>query len=919
MAGAYPSPRYPYPPRQGGALLGVHAIRAGRSLEFADKLAQAGASFPAFKIVDDPNWIPQVLERNPNAVTIGRYTAEEKVPDLQDPGVDIGIVADRVMAVILGYIELNPFLLDAVRYWEVVNEPALRKDVPEDHGRLGRLTIECCNIAEREGERRWGRPLKIAGMSYAAGTPEWDAMEALVETGVFRRMQQGGHILALHEGVFSTEDDIKKWWGDLIPGAPPVDGAGALCFRYRYLYHLLRQRDEVVPLVVSEFGNGDVRGAFNPEEMVRRIAWYDGEAAKDWFVWAFCPFTLGPTPWWEPTDWDGYYPALTDWMIGLKDRPAAKPPGAPPPPGPPPPPDPGIPCPGQAPAAYPKDVVLLQPGADSTWARCAVIGTWDRHRTTITASAEDAGVGWPVTSKRVRAVNPDQWSDDLARYFEQYFADADFVPVLAGTPWEMAVLLSDELPPLKPGWDGMAQDDPLWAGDDLGEQPGGETIGEAGCLLTVLCCAVREAYGRDLWPPQLNQLLALEGTPFQDDDLLIEWGRAVGMFPAFDDALKENKSYTAQELADLLNEGWLVGLRVQGGAHFVYLVEVMGDDLDVQDPLGGELKVIDVSEVSGVRAARLAGHEPPEPPPVTPGPLLVGLHDREGGDWMAAQGFTAGVSLDLRAVQMAPADPPIDLRPLKVAGQVTLCRLNWGWAHAEGTMPPPDRLEAHLEALAATILASQGVDYWLPWNEPNNRSEHPPGYELTPTYLLDAYERLRAKVGGRAALAFPPLDPYYGPGSDNSVWWRHLLDNASWAEALVIHAKTQTNDPAEVWSTQKFGDDPLTWQYFHFRVVETYLEMVPERFRGLPVFIGEANPQRISWGPPEVLGWQAGNSAWVHECCRYLEWWNGRGDSQKVTGVAFYRYLEAGDQAPFGLAGKPAILAAIKEEAEASS
>jgi hypothetical protein len=49
------------------------------------------------------------------------------------------------------------------------------------------------------------------------------------------------------------------------------------------------------------------------------------------------------------------------------------------------------------------------------------------------------------------------------------------------------------------------------------------------------------------------------------------------------------------------------------------------------------------------------------------------------------------------------------------------------------------------------------------------------------------------------------------------------------------------------------------------------------------------------------------NAAWVREACAYL-----RG---KVDGVCFYRYEHAGDQAAFGLEGRPRILEAIREEA----
>jgi hypothetical protein len=73
------------------------------------------------------------------------------------------------------------------------------------------------------------------------------------------------------------------------------------------------------------------------------------------------------------------------------------------------------------------------------------------------------------------------------------------------------------------------------------------------------------------------------------------------------------------------------------------------------------------------------------------------------------------------------------------------------------------------------------------------------------------------------------------------------------------------------------------------------------------VFVTELNPQHLSEGG--TIGWQPDNAEWVHHAVRYFH------EEQPVTGVVFYRYEAAGDQAPFGLENKPAILAAIEEAA----
>jgi hypothetical protein len=153
-------------------------------------------------------------------------------------------------------------------------------------------------------------------------------MEAMVETGVFGRAREGGHILALHEGTFTSHDPT-ECWGFGIPGSPEVEGAGCLNFRYRFLYHLMKQRGEVVPLVVSEWYCGDEKSA-STETLVDAVKWYDDEASKDYYFWATCPFTLGPTSQWTHTDYERVYEGgLVDYMIAIKDRQNAAPPAPP--------------------------------------------------------------------------------------------------------------------------------------------------------------------------------------------------------------------------------------------------------------------------------------------------------------------------------------------------------------------------------------------------------------------------------------------------------------------------------------------------------------------------------------------------------------------------------------------------------------
>ena len=301
---------WPYPVFDRGSRIGVHSIRPNEVGRFAEDLVAGGTHFPVVKAVDDLGWLRGIKESSPETILIGRLVSRvEGCHNVEDPDTDLDEMARALMSIILNELTKDARMRGVVEYWEVANEPDPRGT--EGYRRLAELMIKCMEKAERYG-------LKLALFSLNAGTPEWEQMEAMVETGVFARAKEGGHILALHEGTFTTHDP-RDGWGGSIPGAPDVEGAGSLNFRYRYLYHLLEQRDEVVPLVVSEWYCGDEASAATGT-IIDALRWYDDEASKDYYFWATCPFTLGPTPQWEHTDYERFYPGLVEYVITFRDR-----------------------------------------------------------------------------------------------------------------------------------------------------------------------------------------------------------------------------------------------------------------------------------------------------------------------------------------------------------------------------------------------------------------------------------------------------------------------------------------------------------------------------------------------------------------------------------------------------------------------
>ena len=286
--------------------LGIHGILAGDILTYVQNAVDAGTPLRVVKAVDDLSYLAQVKASSPDTLTVARLTSQHEGAGLvNEPDTNLEWYAGEIMGAVFNAIDQRPELAEIVDYWEPINEP-LGGGVPTDaYVRLSQLMIHCMDLAEARG-------LRLALFSFSAGTPEWADITAIVETGVFARAKAGGHILALHEGVYG-DVPINKWYGSEshIPGAPKIPNSGALTGRYRYWYHLLRQKDQVVPLFISEFYAGGGYGdTAELHDIVARLAWYDRQLQRDDFALGFAPFTLGPTEQWLGQDYAFVYQAL---------------------------------------------------------------------------------------------------------------------------------------------------------------------------------------------------------------------------------------------------------------------------------------------------------------------------------------------------------------------------------------------------------------------------------------------------------------------------------------------------------------------------------------------------------------------------------------------------------------------------------
>lgn len=268
-----------------------------------------------------------------------------------------------------------------------------------------------------------------------------------------------------------------------------------------------------------------------------------------------------------------------------------------------------------------------------------------------------------------------------------------------------------------------------------------------------------------------------------------------------------------------------------------------------------------------------------------------------------------------RQVQRVPAS--LDYQALADAGILVIVRLNWGYADGTGTVPAPHDRAAFVSALAQTIQRCRGAWGFTIGNEVNNPSEWPGGYPNatyapTPEYYVAIYNEVARQVEARMAPV--ALDPYnvvagqFGLPADPRDWARMIYGAASRVDFVCLHAKTQENDPAQCWSRAKFTHAPLEDRYLHLRTVEDQLAWVPARYADRPVYVTEVNPQYRTGGG---LGWDPGNAEWVKQATAYFH------TQSRISGLMFYRYDRAGDQAGFGLEREPAILEAILQEVRA--
>jgi hypothetical protein len=172
-----------------GTVGGFHGSQGddGQLNVFRD-CAAAGVSLPTGKMVTTQGAAAELKAYQPSAKLIGRRIDFPGVGNVEGYRFDLDPIwqADVRMATLLPTMLANP----AVDYWEFINEQ--KPATPEGARDQAQFCIRCMDIAEDAG-------VHLAFFSDSVGTPEFWAWVARAETGIFERIADGGHALALHE------------------------------------------------------------------------------------------------------------------------------------------------------------------------------------------------------------------------------------------------------------------------------------------------------------------------------------------------------------------------------------------------------------------------------------------------------------------------------------------------------------------------------------------------------------------------------------------------------------------------------------------------------------------------------------------------------------------------------------------------
>ena len=288
---------------------------------------------------------------------------------------------------------------------------------------------------------------------------------------------------------------------------------------------------------------------------------------------------------------------------------------------------------------------------------------------------------------------------------------------------------------------------------------------------------------------------------------------------------------------------------------------------------------------------------------------LYGLHDPYDRALFANAGKTGWVLFTERVVSSAGNTA---YEEWANAGYGVIGRLNNDYG-GSGTVPTPDQYDTFAEQCAQWVKNSRGCFIWVIGNEMNNPREWPeegrnPSKAITPESYAHCYNRVRAAIKAvqpNAVVLPGALDCFQGPQMSCLEWFSRMLGAIDDLDGFALHCYTNGYTPDLITSLQTFGDDPLRWQYFHFRAYTTFLDVIPARWRSKPVYITETDPHGTD-------PWQGGQNGWVQTAYAEIHRYNQQPHAQQIQSLILYRWSRDDH---YTILGRPGVQNDIRDTA----
>ncbi|BCX03011.1 MAG: hypothetical protein KatS3mg053_0949 [Candidatus Roseilinea sp.] len=268
-----------------------------------------------------------------------------------------------------------------------------------------------------------------------------------------------------------------------------------------------------------------------------------------------------------------------------------------------------------------------------------------------------------------------------------------------------------------------------------------------------------------------------------------------------------------------------------------------------------------------------------------------GLHDPFDRDLFAGSGKTGWVLVTHRVV----TGEGYNYEDWSRSGYGVIARLNNDYG-GSGTIPTPEHYDAFADQCRRWVLNSRGNLIWVIGNEMNNPREWPnqdpwnpgnnPADAITPERYAACFNKVRAAIKSvqpRAIVVPGAIDPFQGPRQSCLEYFEQMLAAITDLDGIALHCYTHGYTPELVTSLDRFENDPLRWQYYHFRAYTTLLDVIPPRHRFKPVYITETNPHGAQ-------PWSGGENGWVQAAYAEIARYNHQPHAQQIQCLLLYRW-----------------------------